>query len=68
VVIRLVPLPPAHNLVFNSHHTSFDSAGFLATPSPLHKCIQEIGKGKGEERAGLKPGTDISAMGQEGVA
>src|SRR6266480_4125979 len=29
-----------HELVFDSHHTSADFADFLASPSPLHKCIQ----------------------------
>jgi len=29
-----------HKLVFNSHHTSADFADFLASPSPLQKCIR----------------------------
>ncbi len=30
-----------HDLVFGSHPTATDFADFLASPSPLHKCIQE---------------------------
>ncbi len=30
-----------HKLVFNSHHTPADFADFLASASPLRKCIQE---------------------------
>jgi hypothetical protein len=29
-----------HKLVLDSHHTSADFADFLASPSPLHECIQ----------------------------
>jgi hypothetical protein len=53
-LVNIYPRLYSHKLVFNSQRTSADSADFLVSPRPLHKCIQGESIPVGEDAYSLR--------------